>query len=347
MVHCSETTDQRRGAAAFLEPHPLGCGPPRGIRRSHSVRSLKAAAQLFWLPVRSLKAAAQVCLHSHVVLKPHPLGCGSARGIRHPHSVRSLKAAAQLFWLPVRSLKAAAERCDSARAALDNQCPLPVVALDVCDCVVQSITVAQQSGMVPSRPRSSLHAHGSQSVGASAFDDVHQSREVVSRDIGYEMTVYRRYGGHNKTMISSEQLSQDTSDYLESRGVEANRLSGEVILSPLMQFLIFTAERLLRVQCAIASWVARQPGSVRSPGDEVAFKHGPCLSSSVERGGARSRSVRSLKAAAQIRLHSHIALEPHPLGCGPSCRSGHSHSVRSLKAAAQVKGGSDLETLCM
>lgn len=29
----------------FFEPHPLGCGPPRGIRLPHSVRSLKAAAQ--------------------------------------------------------------------------------------------------------------------------------------------------------------------------------------------------------------------------------------------------------------------------------------------------------------
>ena len=88
-------------------------------------------------------------------------------------------------------------------------------------------------------------------MGASAFDNVHQSRKVVSRDIDHQMTVYRGYGAHNETLIGSEQLSQDIGDQFESLCVEANRLSGEVILGPLMQFLIITAKRLFRVQCAI------------------------------------------------------------------------------------------------
>ena len=46
-------------------------------------------------------------------------------------------------------------------------------------------------------------------------------------------------------------------------------------------------------------------------------------------------SVRSLTAAARLCLHSDTALEPGPLGSGPSRGIRHSRSVRSLKAAAQ------------
>ncbi len=318
MVHCSETTAQRRGAAPFPEPQPSGCGPSRGIRHPHSVRSLKAAAQQCWFSVRSLKAAAQLLWFS----------------------VRSLKAAAQQCWFSVRSLKAAAQFCGSKRTALDNHRPLLIVASDVCDCIVQRLTIAEQLRMVSSRPCSALQAYRSQSVRALAVDDVHQPRKLVSRDVGHEMTVYGRYGGYNETLIGSEQVSQDISDHLESLGVEPNRLSGELILGPLMQFLIITAECFLRTKRTITTCVTRQPCSVCSPGDEVTFKHGSCPSSSVYRAGACSRSVRSLKAAAQLRLHSDVALEPGPSGSGLSRGIRHSRSVRSLKAAAQVRGAS-------